>query len=42
MGIQLTMPATEALDFTVQLVAKGSENYAVEAEWAFGAFAVND
>ena len=41
-GVQFNFPATDRLDFTLQLVAKGTESYNIEAEWAFGTFKVND
>lgn len=42
LGIQTTAPINDKLSFTAQLVARGKDNYDIEAEWAFVNFEVND
>lgn len=42
MGLQFNIPVSDRLSFTTQIVSKAEKNWNLEAEWAYGAFKVND
>ncbi len=41
-GLQFGMPVTERLGTVLQLLARGSDDFAVEAEWAYASYAATD